>query len=380
MTTLARINRQLDDFESKGLTRYRYPIDHYQNDFINFSGNDYLALTKHPAIKQAFIASANKYGLGSGASPQLSGYTTAHQRLEEAFAEHLNRQRAILFNSGYHANLGVITTLATRKSTIIADKYCHASIIDAIVLSRANHLRYAHNDIDQAINLLQKNPDSLVVTESVFSIQGTITPINKLAPAAMAQNSFLIVDDAHGIGVLGAKGRGICEHFNLSQTTIPCLITPLGKAFASMGAIVSGSNELIEALLQFAKPYRYSTAIPAAICDATFTAMQIMRMESWRIEQLNARIQFFIKEALARELSLTSLDLTPIKSIIVKSNNAALSLQSHLKDAGFLVSCIRPPTVPAHQAMMRISLNCEHTETQIISLLDEIMTHANFSK
>lgn len=380
MHPLSRTNRQLEHYKREQLTRFRYPIDCHQSYAINFSNNDYLALANHPAIKKAFITSANKHGVGSGASPQLTGYTSSHQRLEEAFAENLKRQRALLFNSGYHANLGVITTLATRNSTIIADKYCHASIIDAIVLSRAKHVRYLHNDMQQANNLQQKHPGSFIVTESVFSIQGTITQIKELATTATKNNNFLIVDDAHGIGVLGEKGNGACEHFGLSETDVPCLITPLGKAYASMGAIVSGSDGLIEALLQFARPYRYSTAIPAAVCDASFAAMQVMRTESWRLAQLCERIRFFINAALERELTLSSLDLTPIKSIAIGSNAAALTLQTHLKQLGFLVACIRPPTIPAHLAMIRISLNCDHTEKQIITLLDEISAHVNANK
>ena len=380
MHPLIRTNRQLVHYQREQLTRSRFPVDQEENDAINFSNNDYLALTKHPAIKKAFIDGANKHGVGSGASPQLSGYTSSHQRLEDAFAEQLKRQRALLFNSGYHANLGVITTLASRNATVIADKYSHASLIDAITLSRAKHIRYQHNNITHANNLQEKYPSSLIVTESIFSIQGTITDIKALAVSATNNNNFLIVDDAHGIGVLGKTGSGACEHFDLSETDVPCLITPLGKAYASMGAIVSGSNDLIEALLQFARPYRYSTAIPAAMCDASFAAMQVMRSESWRLEQLRARIRFFIKAALARELPLTSLDLTPIKSIAVESNAAALALHAQLKKSGFLVSCIRPPTIPAHTAMIRISLNCDHTEAQIITLLDEIITHVNASK
>lgn len=367
MTVLTRINQQLASHQREHLTRHRSLHD---DNAINFSTNDYLALAKHPTVTRAFIASAEQYGVGSGASPQLSGYSRAHQRLEEAFSEYTNRDRAILFNSGYHANLGVITTLATRHSTIIADKYCHASIIDAIILSRANHLRYRHNNIQHAISLLNNHERAIVISESVFSIHGDLANIRELADAAAIHQHFLIVDDAHGFGVLGKHGKGVCEHFALSQHAVPCLITPLGKAFGSMGALVAGHHDFIEALLQFSRPYRYSTALPAALCDATHAALMTMQKENWRVSQLHANIEYFIQAALERELTLTSHDITPIKSIIVPSNQAALSIQEQLKSIGFLVSCIRPPTIPKPFAMIRISLSCAHTQTQIIHLLD----------
>ncbi len=332
---------------------------------INFTSNDYLDLAKHSAIKKAFADGAAKYGLGSGSSSLISGYSKPHKALEDAFCEFLNRERAILFNSGYHANLGVINSLANKSSTIIADKYCHASIIDGIILSRAKLLRYHHNDLNHAEKVLNENPGSLVISESVFSMQGNITDaklLNKIS------NNNLIIDDAHGIGVIGKNGKGIIEY----DANIPCLVTPLGKSLASFGAIVTGSNEIIETILQKSRTYCYTTALPPAISYATLASLKIIESETWRRDKLKALIGFFNKEAESRNISLISEDETPIKCIITKTNSKTLEIQKSLIDLGVFVSCIRPPTVPKDLARIRISLCASHTEDQIVKLLDII--------
>jgi 8-amino-7-oxononanoate synthase len=347
-----------------------------QQSLHHFCSNDYLNLAQHPTIKKAFIAGIQRYGTGSGSSPLVSGYCKPHAQFEEACAAFLNRDRALLFNSGYHANLAVMTTYANKNSVIIADKSCHASIMDGIVLSRARFKRYAHHHLEHAEQLLQrehaKNTPLVLVTESVFSMEGTIVNIKKLAALATQHQAFFMVDDAHGIGVLGEQGQGICAHYQLSQHDVPCLITPLGKSFASLGAIVSGSHENIEALLQLSKTYCYSTLLPPALACAALAALNIIQQENWRRHQLQHLIRFFITEAAARNIPLSSLDHTPIKSIRVGSNEAALNLQEKLMHAGFYVSCIRPPTVPVGSARIRISLNCMHSEKHITELLDLI--------
>lgn len=386
----SRLQSLLTAHESQHLLRVRTPVlardeTHVIVDgksLINFCSNDYLNLSTHPDVIAAFIKSANEFGLGSGSSPAICGYSRLHQQLEEAFAEFLKRDRAILFNSGYHANLGVISALANRETDIIADKLCHASIIDGIVLSRAKHRRYQHSDIAHARALLHasKSQEKLLITESVFSMEGNIAPVCELAQLAAEHRATFIVDDAHGIGVLGKHGAGICEHLQLSQHDVPCLIAPLGKSPGGFGAVVSGSHELIETLLQLSRTYRYSTAMPAAICAATLTALTILSTEYERREKLQSLIQFFVKEALQRNLPLTSTDLTPIKSILTGSNLATLEMQKTLMARGFFVSCIRPPTVPKNKARIRISLTCAHTETQITQLLDVLAEHHEQSR
>ena len=334
---------------------------------VNFCSNDYLNLASHPTIRKAFIAGVNKYGMGSSSSSLISGYYQPQHELEERFAEFLQRDRAILFNSGYHANLGVITTLAKRDSTIISDRLCHASIIDSIVLSRAKHHRYQHNDYKHAATLLNKPQKNLLITEGVFSMEGDISPLKKFAQLA---NTTLMVDDAHGFGVLGKNGRGSCEHHKLTQTEVACLVTPLGKAFGSVGAIVSGSNELIETLVQFARTYIYTTALPPAISHAGLAALKIIDHENWRREKLQSLIAHFNQQAQLRNLPLISCAQTPIKSILTTDNKTTLLLQQKIAAKGYFVSCIRPPTVPKNTARIRVTLNCMHTETQIIELLD----------
>ena len=346
---------------------------------IPFCSNDYLSITKHPDVIKAYKQSADKHGLGSGSSAQIAGYSDAHHLLEETFADFLRRDKAILFNSGYHANLGVITALADRSSLILADKQCHASIIDGILLSRATLKRFHHNQPQHAAYLLQNaapahhsTRDIFFITESVFSAHGDIANIKQLAITAKTNHATLIVDDAHGIGVLGKNGAGIIEEQNLSQQDVPCLITPLGKAIGSTGAIVSGSADLIDALLQLARTHRYSTALPPAVCMATCAAIRIISQETWRRAKLKHLISYFMLAATERNLPLTAKDLTPIKSIAMRSNKMAADLYDTLYQCGFHVACIRPPSVPAEAPCLRISLNCDHEEEQVTCLLDYI--------
>jgi 8-amino-7-oxononanoate synthase len=257
---------------------------------------------------------------------------------------------------------------------VISDKECHASLIDGILLSRAKHHRHRHNDLGDMTRLLEQHTHtpSLLITESVFSMEGNIVDLHQHITQATAHHASLIVDDAHGIGVLGKTGKGILEHLNLSHQDIACLVVPLGKAFGSMGAIVSGSADMIESLLQSARPYRYSTALPAAVCAATLAALKIVQTESWRREKLMSLIECFHRESKARHLPLISYDNTPIKCILTRSNALTVALQQYLMNEGYFTSCIRPPTVPAQCSRIRLSLNCTQTEEMLTRLLDHI--------
>ena len=207
---------------------------------LDFSSNDYLGLSTDARVKKAFAEGAWRYGLGSGGSFLVSGYNAVHQALEEKFAEFLHQPKALLFNSGYQANLGIFNVLASKDDLILSDKLCHTSILDGVRLSRAQHLRFCHNDVAQAESLLKQKAynTALVVTEGVFSMEGKITPLPAFAALASQYKAKLIIDEAHSIGVLGGNGRGICEHYNFTPESITCLIAPLGKAFGSMGAVV----------------------------------------------------------------------------------------------------------------------------------------------
>jgi len=375
------IHERIRDRQNRNLMRERFSIKNRNantvivgnNSFINFSSNDYLSLSTHPSVKKAFVDAVNTYGVGSSSSALISGYYSPHKLLEEKMAEFLQRERAILFNSGYAANLGVMTALAERHSHFVADKLCHASLLDGMQLSRAKLIRYRHNDLNHLeLCLKQQMNNCLIVTESIFGMKGNITPLNQIALLAKKQAINLIVDDAHAVGILGKNGRGIIEHFNLKASDITCLITPLGKSFGSMGAIVSGEHDVIEHILQFSRSYGYTTALPPAIAAASLTALHVLQSETWRREKLMSLCDYFNQYADEKGINLISTELTPIKSIRVGDNKLALSIAAAMKHAGFLISCIRMPTVPNGEACLRISLTSDHHQNDIDKLLDEL--------
>ena len=375
------LKKKLAQYNKADLTRSQLIIDARvanqvwlaNKPYINFCSNDYLNLATHPQVKQAFIDGAQTYGVGSSSSAFIAGYFKPQQILEEKFAAYMQRERAILFNSGYHANIGIMRVLATREHTIISDKLCHASILDGIQLARAKHYRYSHNNVQAAAHLLakQSNP-CLLVTESVFSMEGDIAPLNELALLRTQHDALLVVDDAHGIGVVENLGDGLQIYGKQVNANIDCLVTPLGKAVGSMGAFVSGKNDLIEAILQFSLSYIYTTALPPAIVISSAAALDVMFAENWRRATLQTLIHYFIQQATKYNITLGSNAITPIKTIIIGDNRKTLQLQQNLMQYGLLVSCIRPPTVPKGSARIRISLNCLHTETDIDLLLNRI--------
>jgi len=364
------INIALQHYKRQHLQRQRLIIDermhnkitHQNKILINFCSNDYLGLACHPDIKQAFIAGAHRYGIGSTSSAQVSGYFKPHYALEEAFAAFLNREKAVLFNSGYHANIGVLTTLANRQSHIMMNKDAHASLLNGAHLSRATLHRY--QDFSALEKLLERYNQSnkLLVTETISSMEGEFADLKKLAVLAKQYQAVLIADDAHGLG-------------DIDHANIPCLISPLGKTFASMGAIASGSRELIEALIQLAKTHRYTTALPPALCCSLLMTLKVIQQENWRKEKLKNLIIFFIKAAKERSIALISEDMTPIKAILINGNEKITKLKNYLLKQGFLVAHIRPPT--AKTPRLRISLNCMHAEKEIIDLLDLIKDYQN---
>lgn len=335
----------------------------FPSGLLNFASNDYLGISQHPKVREAFSESAHKFGLGSGSSALISGFHTVHAELEQRIAHFLKRDRALLFNSGYQANLGIFSALTGRQSKIWVDRLCHASIIDGIILSRAKYQRYAHNNVGQLKNLLSLNqsPHKLIITESVFSMDGDQTNVAEIAALAKEFQALLIIDHAHGLGIIEET---------ITQNDAPLLIAPLGKALGSFGAIVAGQSDLIESLIQLSRSYRYSTALPPAVVYATMTALTVLEQESWRRERLFQLIQFFVQEAKTRPYILCPKHNTPIQPIIVGDNNRVMWVQQQLLTKGIIVAAIRPPTVPRGSARLRISLSCEHTEEQILYLLN----------
>lgn len=373
-------SKSLDYLKQENLLRASIPYNHRKygyilsdkKTYINFASNDYLGLAGETSILNAFANGINKHGFGSSASVAVSGYHKAQQQFEYAMSEFLERERAVFFNSGYLANIGAITALTDREDKLLIDKRAHASLYDGILLSRANYKRYPHQDMRAISQQLTAYAPTWLITEGVFSIEGDITPVPDLVHLTQAYQTQLMIDDAHGLGILGQHGRGISEHFQLSPQAIDCLITPLGKAFGGVGAIVAGEHRMIEQVIQYARSYRYTTALPPAIFYGLLQAVKLVKKDSWRRDLLQERIAFFIQTAIKLGISLLSIDKTPIKTIVIGDNHRCIEIQRQLQTAGFLVGAMRPPTVAPKQAALRITLSCLHTETMLKNLLEHI--------
>lgn len=342
-------------------------------DYLNFCSNDYLGLANHPDLVKSFQWAASSYGVGSGASHLINGHSTAHQNLEIELAEFTGRDRALLFSTGYMANLGVISALCGRNDLVFEDRLNHASLIDAALLSRATLKRYRHNDCDHLEEILinAKGNQKLVVTDGVFSMDGDLAPMPELVSTAQKHQAWLMVDDAHGIGFLGANGGGTLEHFNLSQQQVPILMGTLGKALGTFGAFVAGSEELIETLIQDARTYIYTTALPPAVAEATRTSLKLLKTESWRRQHLTELISAF--RAGAKQLGLELMpSQTPVQPLQVGDAARAMAISGRLRQQGFLISAIRPPTVPEGTSRLRITLTAGHSHQHIEALLEAL--------
>lgn len=339
---------------------------------LAFCSNDYLGLANHPQVIAALRAGAERWGVGGGASHLVIGHSGPHHQVEEALADLTGRPRALLFSTGYMANLAAVTALVGRGDTVLEDRLNHASLLDAGLLSGARFGRYLHNDpASLATRLAKAEGDTLVVTDGVFSMDGDLAALPELCEVAQRHGAWALVDDAHGIGTLGASGGGIVEHFGLDQGQVPVLVGTLGKACGTAGAFVAGSEELIETLIQFARPYIYTTSQPPAVACATLAALQLVREEGWRRELLHTLIQRFRRGATALGLDLM-LSATPIQPILVGDSARALALSAALRRRGILVTAIRPPTVPAGSARLRVTLTAAHREAHVDLLLDAL--------
>jgi 8-amino-7-oxononanoate synthase len=339
---------------------------------LAFCSNDYLGLANHPEVIAAWQAGAEQWGVGGGASHLVVGHSTPHHQVEEALAELTGRPRALLFSTGYMANLGAITALVGQGDTVLQDRLNHASLLDGGLLSGARFNRYLHNDAASLASRLGKAVgNTLVVTDGVFSMDGDLADLPALAEVARARGAWLMVDDAHGLGTLGAQGGGIVEHFGLGVDDVPVLIGTLGKACGTAGAFVAGSEELIEALVQFARPYIYTTSQPPALACATLKSLELLRRETWRREHLAALIRQFREGA--QQIGLALMDSpTPIQPIMIGDSAQALRLSRMLRERGLLVTAIRPPTVPVGSARLRVTLSAAHSEAQVQLLLNAL--------
>jgi 8-amino-7-oxononanoate synthase len=340
---------------------------------LAFCSNDYLGLAAHPEVVAAFRHGAERYGVGSGAAHLVNGHSTAHHALEEELAAFTNRERALLFSTGYMANLGVAQALVGRSDAVFEDRLNHASLLDAGLLSGARFTRYAHADTDDLARRLAARPEGerLILTDGVFSMDGDLAPLRDLSEVAQAHDAWLMVDDAHGLGVLGESGAGCLEHFALDAGQVPILMGTLGKALGTAGAFVAGSADLIETLIQQARAYVYTTAQPPAVAEATRAALRLVRDEPWRREHLNALVQRF--RAGSTGIGLRLMDSpTPIQPILIGESETAVRLSEALLERGLLVPAIRPPTVPKGTARLRVTLSAAHSQAQVDRLLETL--------
>ncbi|MEJ2322295.1 MAG: 8-amino-7-oxononanoate synthase [Gammaproteobacteria bacterium] len=342
---------------------------------LAFCSNDYLGLAADKRIAQALKQGVDRWGSGSGAAHLVNGHSSAHHALEEALADWLGRERALLFSTGYMANLGIITGLLGRDDGLFEDKLNHASLIDGGLLGVARMHRYRHADMDSLQQQLATHRDGarMVVTDAVFSMDGDIAPLGEMAAICARDQALLVVDDAHGLGVLGQQGRGSVHEAGLSQQDVPVLMGTLGKAFGVAGAFVAGSETLVETLIQQARSYIYTTAMPAALAEATLASLRIVREEAWRRVKLVSLVQRFRDGAEAIGLTLMP-SRTPIQPILLGESQKAVAWSERLEALGCLVTAIRPPTVPAGQARLRVTLSASHEEAQVDRLLDALST------
>jgi 8-amino-7-oxononanoate synthase len=337
---------------------------------IDFAGNDYLGLAREPRVIAACARAAERYGVGATGSALISGHTDAHAELESALAAFTGRPRALVFGSGYLANLAVVTTFAGRNETVIQDRLNHASLIDAAILSRARLLRYAHANPAALATCLQRvEPGrALVVTDGVFSMDGDLAPLPALAALCSGHQSPFVVDDAHGFGVLGAHGGGSAEYHGLGMDEVPILIGTFGKAFGGAGAFVAGDEAIIDALIQFGRTYIYTTAPPPALMGAMTASLRIIVSEPERRDRLRANIACFRQCAELRGLPVGA-STTAIQPVFLGNAAATLHAARTLRDKGYRVAAIRPPTVPAGTERLRITISAARTVAEIEGLV-----------
>lgn len=352
---------------------------------LAFCSNDYLGLANHHDVKHAAVDAVNAAGVGSGASHLVIGHHREHQLLEEELAEFTQRDRALVFSSGYMANLAIVSTLVGKSDVVLEDKLNHASLIDGGLLSGARFQRYLHNDSASLERYLQRfhqqeqSPQSesyvqrkqLVVTDGVFSMDGDVANFTELATLCQQHDACLMVDDAHGFGVLGPEGRGSVAEAGLSQDDVPVLVGTFGKAFGTSGAFVAGSDELIDYLIQMARPYIYTTAMPPAIAAATRASLKLVQQADDKRAHLKQLISYFRQGASDLGFDLMSSD-TAIQPIMIGDTHQAVALSQYLESEGLLVTAIRPPTVPDNTARLRVTLSANHCFADIDELLEAL--------
>lgn len=347
--------------------------------FLNFSSNDYLGLANNQEIKDAFKSALDKYGVGSGASHLVVGHSEPYESLEKQIASWTGRDRALVFSSGYMANLGIFNALLSKRDSVLADKLNHASLVDAAIASPASVSRFRHADLNHLKKLIEKQQctDSglgIIATDGVFSMDGDVAELPALAGIARESGSLLMVDDAHGLGVLGESGAGSAEHFSLDQDSLPVLMGTFGKALGCAGAFVAGPGDLIELIIQRSRNYIYTTASPPAQAAAISRSIELVRNGQHlraHLQQLISRFRQGLSQIpFSKQGGIQCDSHTPIQPVVLGDNCLAVEAARLLRARGLLVVAIRPPTVPKNTARLRITLSAAHSLSDIDELLD----------
>ncbi|BCE00819.1 8-amino-7-oxononanoate synthase [Marinicellulosiphila megalodicopiae] len=344
---------------------------------LAFCSNDYLGLASHPSLEQAFSKSAKQYGFGSGASHLVNGHHQCHDELENQLAQFFGYEACLTFSTGYMANLGVIDAICDKNTTLYQDKLNHASLIDGALLSGAKLKRYPHNQYDTLENWLSTDDNQVMIaTDAVFSMDGDCADLTQLSNLAKKHDSLLMIDDAHGVGVLGEQGKGTASHYNLNANDVPIMMGTLGKAFGCSGAFVLASQEMIDYLVNFSRTYIYTTAVPPALAATSIQALELVKQADDARAHLNFLIALFKQKAKELELILWPSD-TAIQPIMIGDSQKAMSISKKLLEQGILLTAIREPTVPKNSARLRVTLCASHTEAHIERLFKSLQTLKN---
>ncbi len=374
---LAQLHQAVAERDAQQLMRQAVTIEQYNGrlitingqSYLNFSGNDYLGLATAPEVLQAYADGALKYGAGSSGSPLVTGQHLIHQQLTDTLCDWLGVERVLLFSSGFAANQAMLQTLAAKDDTLLLDKLSHASLIDGALHSAASMKRFAHNDISALAQLLPQLPQSMVVTEGVFSMDGDSPDLAALYSLCQHHQVPLLLDDAHGLGVRGTEGQGSGPAQGIANSQLFCLMANFGKALGVAGAFLGAGKTVIDYIEQFGRHYIYSTALSPATCAAVLKSIELCRNQHWRRDKLYSNINKF--RMLAADLPIMVSD-TAIQGMVLGSSEQAVNASKQLRKAGIWLTAIRPPTVPAGSARLRITLSSQHSDEDIALLVQQL--------
>jgi 8-amino-7-oxononanoate synthase len=387
-SAISELSAQLSELAQADQLRHRRVVASAQDATMvidgarvhSFASNDYLGLANHPQVVEATMRAVKKFGLGAGASHMVTGHFTLHEELEDRLAKFVVLPKALLFSSGYAANLGILGSLCGRGDVIFADKLNHACLNDGALLSRAEFKRYPHNDVAKLRTQLadwtekgSKGARKLIVADAVFSMDGDVAPVPELLELAEEYDALLVLDDAHGFGVLGYRGRGVLEHFNMLNKTNERIVymATLGKAAGGYGAFVAGHEDVIDWIMQTARTYLFTTATPPAVAAGCLAALEVMESDHERRRHLRQLIDFF-NEALKLQYAKLPFSQTAIQPVIIGENATTLAFQEALRERHFVVPAIRPPTVPNGTSRLRVSLTANHATDDVFDLITAI--------